>query len=283
MKFLIGTLTLTFCIGCADSSSSTTETTAVQKTAAVEMPFSREELKKTRETMVSLEHNLALFTLNSRGERPDSLDVLVKPWERSGASRLPESLNPQPIKQASLLKELPTDPWGSPFQYRRHPYELWSLGPDKKEGNGDDISTWDVADELRFPVHRGNATNELKRKLAMIGAAMHRFHEVHKKFPLINGVPDRVAKENGLSWRVHLLPFLGEKDLHKQFKLDEPWDSPHNRKLIGNIPEFYRLSQGVGGRSHLPAPSDGTRTPTVRMRRLYQFRNGLRIGPEVWG
>ena len=43
-----------------------------------------------------------------------------------------------------------------------------------------------------------------------------------------------------LSWRVHLLPLLGEKKLYKEFHLDEPWDSDHNKKLIAQMPEVFR-------------------------------------------
>jgi hypothetical protein len=43
-----------------------------------------------------------------------------------------------------------------------------------------------------------------------------------------------------LSWRVHLLPFLGQGDLYKEFRLDEPWDSAHNKKLLARMPEVYR-------------------------------------------
>lgn len=42
-----------------------------------------------------------------------------------------------------------------------------------------------------------------------------------------------------LSWRVAILPFLGEGELYQQFKLDEPWDSPHNKKLLTKIPKVY--------------------------------------------
>ena len=42
-----------------------------------------------------------------------------------------------------------------------------------------------------------------------------------------------------LSWRVHILPFLEEGELYKQFRLDEPWDSEHNRKLIEKMPDAY--------------------------------------------
>jgi hypothetical protein len=42
-----------------------------------------------------------------------------------------------------------------------------------------------------------------------------------------------------LSWRVVLLPDLGYGELYRQFRLGEPWDSPHNVELLGqNPPEF---------------------------------------------
>jgi hypothetical protein len=42
-----------------------------------------------------------------------------------------------------------------------------------------------------------------------------------------------------LSWRVAVLPFLGENELYKQFKLNEPWDSPHNKKLLKKMPKVF--------------------------------------------
>jgi hypothetical protein len=42
-----------------------------------------------------------------------------------------------------------------------------------------------------------------------------------------------------LSWRVLLLPYLEEENLFKEFKLDEPWDGPHNRELLRFMPSVY--------------------------------------------
>src|SRR5262249_39345951 len=42
-----------------------------------------------------------------------------------------------------------------------------------------------------------------------------------------------------LSWRVGILPLLGEAELYEQFKLDEPWDSMHNKRLLPKIPRAY--------------------------------------------
>ena len=51
----------------------------------------------------------------------------------------------------------------------------------------------------------------------------------------------------GLSWRVAVLPQLGRDDLYKRFKLDEPWDSPTNKALLGEMPEAFRSGgEGTG-------------------------------------
>lgn len=43
-----------------------------------------------------------------------------------------------------------------------------------------------------------------------------------------------------LSWRVHMLPFLGYQELYQQFKLDEPWNSPRNLTLLNKMPDIFR-------------------------------------------
>jgi hypothetical protein len=42
-----------------------------------------------------------------------------------------------------------------------------------------------------------------------------------------------------LSWRVHILPYLNEDALYRQFNLNEPWDSPANRRLLSQMPAIY--------------------------------------------
>src|SRR5262249_3924337 len=38
---------------------------------------------------------------------------------------------------------------------------------------------------------------------------------------------------------VLLLPFLDHDNLYRQFHLDEPWDSPHNKALLDQMPKCY--------------------------------------------
>lgn len=42
-----------------------------------------------------------------------------------------------------------------------------------------------------------------------------------------------------LSWRVMLLPYLGQEALFREFHLDEPWDSEHNRPLVTRMPALF--------------------------------------------
>jgi hypothetical protein len=49
---------------------------------------------------------------------------------------------------------------------------------------------------------------------------------------------------------VLVLPYLeregkAEPGLFQQFKLDEPWDSPHNRRLMERIPKVFAPPEGI--------------------------------------
>lgn len=88
-------------------------------------------------------------------------------------------------------------------------------------------------------VHRRAAENKLKQ----LALAMHNYADTFSdrrksRFPAVANF-DKQGKPL-LSWRVHLLPFLGEQKLYQQFHLDEPWDSPHNKQLLARMPEVYQ-------------------------------------------
>ena len=54
------------------------------------------------------------------------------------------------------------------------------------------------------------------------------------------------------SWRVLLLPYLGHQQLYEQIRLDEPWDSEHNRQYHAAAPAVFRCP------SHVAAKPDQT-------------------------
>jgi prepilin-type processing-associated H-X9-DG protein len=82
---------------------------------------------------------------------------------------------------------------------------------------------------------RGECVNHLKQ----IGIGMHNHHDARGSLPAVANF-DTDGKPL-LSWRVHLLPYLGEEEerLYREFHLKEPWDSEHNAKLIARMPAVY--------------------------------------------
>jgi hypothetical protein len=83
------------------------------------------------------------------------------------------------------------------------------------------------------PKNRARIVMDLK----MIGLAMHNFASANSDLP----TQATVAADGKprLSWRVAILPFLDEVQLYRQFHLDEPWDSEHNKRLIAKMPRIF--------------------------------------------
>jgi prepilin-type processing-associated H-X9-DG protein len=85
----------------------------------------------------------------------------------------------------------------------------------------------------REAARRAQCTNNEKQ----IGLAMHNYNAAYDVLP-----PPAILGKDGkplLSWRVAILPFIEEEVLYKQFHLDEPWDSEHNKTLIAKMPPTY--------------------------------------------
>jgi hypothetical protein len=75
---------------------------------------------------------------------------------------------------------------------------------------------------------------------------MLNFADSNGQLPLAALCDPRTGKPL-LSWRVALLPYIDQQDLYKEFKLDEPWDSPHNIKLLPRMPRIYADPDAEGG------------------------------------
>jgi hypothetical protein len=102
----------------------------------------------------------------------------------------------------------------------------------------------------------GVDTKQVAQQLREIGLAMHNYHDTYGRLPTAVRF-DNQGQKTRLSWRVHLLPYLDQDALFKEFKLAEPWDSPHNQKLIAKLPEIYRPTNpklAADGKTKLLAP-----------------------------
>jgi len=75
-------------------------------------------------------------------------------------------------------------------------------------------------------------------QMQAVASAMTQFYDEHGFFPDDDGF----GKSKGrLSWRVHLLPYLEQQELYSQFRLEESWDSEHNKTLIEKMPEVFKV------------------------------------------
>ena len=92
-----------------------------------------------------------------------------------------------------------------------------------------------VGDTIRPP--GGEPFGSEEGRLKKLAAAFDAYHAEHGHYP-----PAFTAAKDGtpvLSWRVALLPYLGEKKLYDEFRQDEPWDSLHNKKLLARMPPVF--------------------------------------------
>ena len=85
----------------------------------------------------------------------------------------------------------------------------------------------------REAARRAQCMNNLKQ----IGLAMHNYVSTNDVFPR-SAITDKQGKAL-LSWRVAILPYIDQQELYQKFKLDEPWDSPHNKALLKQMPSTY--------------------------------------------
>jgi hypothetical protein len=87
-----------------------------------------------------------------------------------------------------------------------------------------------------------NARNLKQLALAMVAYADDHEGEM--------APPAAITDNNGkplLSWRVAILPHIGQEKLYKEFRRDEPWDSDHNKKLIAKMPKVFRAPGSKAG------------------------------------
>ncbi len=179
------------------------------------------------------------------------LQVNLVAADEAGAKQLHGMLNPlltDGIAKAKAAKDAPGQlpPEASPFL----PLGEKMLDGIKLTQTGDLLSLvvarpagLEVLPTLARPmlVEAAKRKAEVSKRndLKQIGLGMHNFHDVYRVFPS----NDRGGSEAvGLSWRVHLLPFVDEAPLYNEFHMDEPWDSEHNKALIPRMPKLYGTS-----------------------------------------
>src|SRR5690348_13390112 len=105
-------------------------------------------------------------------------------------------------------------------------------------------SAGDPADPSGLVAHKKSSAS-----LQKLGMGFHSFAVDHGGRMPSAAVYDKDGRPL-YSWRVLILPYLGEKKLYEQFKLDEPWDGPHNKNLLEKMPSVFAPMGGETQKKH---------------------------------
>ena len=91
-----------------------------------------------------------------------------------------------------------------------------------------------TAEAEQLQANRDQSRDNLK----MIALAFHNYAALNGHFPpaVLRG-PDGTTTH---SWRVALLPFLGQEQLYSQYDRSQSWDSKQNQKVLKQMPAVLR-------------------------------------------
>jgi RNA polymerase sigma factor (sigma-70 family) len=153
------------------------------------------------------------------------------------------------------------------------PPEAQSEPPPRRVPGPNNAAHKQGADEQAEEAARRQSIDNLK----VLCLAMHNYHADYGQFP-----PAVVCAKDGkalLSWRVLLLPYLDQGNLYRQLKLDEPWDSPTNKKLLAKMPKVYAIPGGgakaTGATIYQVFTGAGTVFPSPKASRFADITDGL--------
>lgn len=86
-------------------------------------------------------------------------------------------------------------------------------------------------------VHEDGFYPVCPNNLKQLAIALHNYHDTYGSFP-----PPYVVDIDGRpihSWRILILPSLGESELYDQYDFNEPWNGPHNSMLADQMPTVF--------------------------------------------
>lgn len=129
----------------------------------------------------------------------------------------------------------------------------------------------------------GNASQAARRNgclnnVRSISLAVLNYESTYGHFP-----PAYQVDENGVpmhSWRVLILPFLGEQELYEKYDFNEPWDGPNNSKLAAEIPKCFQCPEHPAGpgdstTNYVAVIGQETMWPFDRSRKIDEVTDGV--------
>lgn len=86
----------------------------------------------------------------------------------------------------------------------------------------------------REAANRSGSSNNLKQ----IALGFHNHEDAFQTFP--HSKLNAPKSNHPYSWRIAILPYIGERELYDMYRFDEPWDSESNKKLLAKMPSLFR-------------------------------------------
>lgn len=92
--------------------------------------------------------------------------------------------------------------------------------------------------QMRDKADEARVMNDVRQ----ISLSMLNFESAFRRLPFAAGP----GESEELSWRVRVLPFIGQNELYKQFDLAQSWDSDVNRPIMEKMPPFFGEGNQTG-------------------------------------
>ncbi len=169
------------------------------------------------------------FTAKVQSDSPAAAEAL--------ASRLPALLK-------NVLEQIPENHQTEITRYAKTLLQVMKTSAEGDQINvsfgGLDVSKLSAeglmafVDNLSMPITRLGK----KKRMRSIVLGIINYESATGYLPPGESVSDEDGRSK-LSWRVHILPYLEENELYSKFHLDEAWDSPHNLRLLEEMPSVF--------------------------------------------
>ncbi len=115
---------------------------------------------------------------------------------------------------------------------------LYAVGQRQEKANAGQAADGAASKDEPDSLAGKKARDRSNKNLRTIALAMQNFASLSEGQRF---APAAIRKDGKplLSWRVAILPLVGEQALYDEFHLDEPWDGRHNKRLLSRMPDLY--------------------------------------------
>ena len=209
----------------------------------------------TQDLMVSVQHNVSAFQFlfNFSDKEGDLLKVVINTKSQEGATELRKELGTAIMKAVDTISQAARQNNGEDKSLELLVNIMKSINLSTVDNSvvGTVKFSQESVDFITSFVQQVNDVRVNSQIYAEYDVAENLLRQLNQAFTAYytqnECYPTSIKDTNGtplLSWRVALLPVFGDegKKLYDQFKLDEPWNSENNIKLLDECPGIYKTS-----------------------------------------